>query len=44
VKDGPSPAQRFEALAKRLRAVPKGEVDEARKKAKRDSTRKPRSS
>jgi len=38
-----TPAQKFEALAKKLLAVPKVEVDEARKKAKRDLKRTRRS-
>jgi hypothetical protein len=44
VKDSQSPAERFEALAKRLLAVPKAQVDAAREKAKRESKRKRRSS
>jgi hypothetical protein len=36
-----TPAQRFEALAKRLLAVPKSKVDEAEKKRVKRTRRKP---
>jgi hypothetical protein len=38
----PTRLSKFEDLARRLLAVPKAQVDEAREKAKRDSTRKSR--
>ena len=37
-----NPGQKFEDLARRLLAVPKAQVDEAREKAKTDRLRKQR--
>ncbi len=40
MKDGPSPGERFEALARRLLSVPKAQVDEKVKEAKRTAKKR----